>query len=173
MTYQPGEIIPFNETLAPHFESLNREWIERYFAIEEADRVLFADPFTTIVSPGGQIFFVVTGGEVVGTCAVVRHDAHVYEIAKMAVSPKAQGRGYGGLLLRAGIEFARNAGAETLVLLTNSILGPALRLYENHGFKRVPVSIGGEYVRADVQMELSLARARGGEDSPQGNLDGD
>src|SRR5262245_22357381 len=150
------QIVPFNEKLAPHFETLNREWIERYFAIEAADGVLFADPFTAIVKPGGQIFFVVAGEQVVGTCAVVRHDARVYELAKMAVSPEAQGLGYGSRLMEAAIEFARKAGAETLVLLTNSILGPALRLYENHGFKRVAVSISDEYVRADVQMELSL-----------------
>jgi len=156
MPNQIVEIVPFNETLAPHFETLNREWIERYFAIEAADRVLFADPFTAIVKPGGQIFFVVAGEQVVGTCAVVRHDARVYELAKMAVSPEAQGLGYGSRLMEAAIEFARKAGAETLVLLTNSILGPALRLYENHGFKRVAVSISDEYVRADVQMELSL-----------------
>jgi len=150
------QIVPFNEKLAPHFEALNREWIERYFAIEEADRVLFADPFSAIVKPGGQIFFVIAAEEVVGTCAVVRHNARVFELAKMAVSPNAQGRGYGNQLMKAAIEFARNAGADTLVLLTNSNLGPALRLYENHGFKRVAVSISDEYVRADVQMELSL-----------------
>ena len=150
------QIVPFNEKLAPHFEALNREWIERYFAIEEADRVLFADPFSAIVKSGGQIFFVIAGEEVVGTCAVVRHNARVFELAKMAVNPNAQGRGYGSQLMKAAIEFARNAGADTLVLLTNSILGPALRLYENHGFKRVAVSISDEYVRADVQMELSL-----------------
>ncbi len=156
MPKQNVEIVPFNETLAPHFETLNREWIERYFTIEAADRVLFADPFTAIVKPGGQIFFVVAGEQVLGTCAVVRHDARIYELGKMAVSPRAQGRGYGSQLMEAAIEFARSAGGETLVLLTNSSLGPALRLYENHGFKRVAVSISDEYVRADVQMELSL-----------------
>jgi len=156
MTQDNAEIVPFSEGLAPYFAILNREWIERYFTIEEADRVIFADPFNEVIKPGGQIFFVIVGGEAVGTCAVVRYDLDTYELAKMAVKTEAQGRGYGSLLIEAAIEFARAAGGKKMVLLTNSILSPALRLYEKHGFKRVPVSIGGDYVRADVQMELSL-----------------
>ena len=57
----PG-IVPFRADFAPHFEALNREWIERYFAIEPEDLVVFRDPRGTIVEPGGQIFFVVAGG---------------------------------------------------------------------------------------------------------------
>jgi 8-oxo-dGTP diphosphatase len=74
----------------------------------------------------------------------------------MAVSPEAQGRGYGNLLIEVAIEFARSAGAETLMLLSNSRLGPALRLYEKYGFRHVPVSPDHEYSRVDVQMELCL-----------------
>lgn len=150
------QIVPFQEKFAPRFEALNRQWIERYFAIEEADRAIFQNPFKAIVEPGGQIFFAVLGDEVLGTCAVMRHDARVYELAKMAVVPEAQGRGYGDLLVEAAIEFARDAGAERLMLLTNSGLAPALRLYEKHGFRRVPLSDNEEYRRADVQMELRL-----------------
>ena len=75
----------------------------------------------------------------------------------MAVAPRAQGRGYSNLLARAAIEFARKAGAQTLMLLSNSRLGPALRLYEKHGFKYVPVSDTHEYSRVDVQMELTFS----------------
>ena len=50
------EVKRFSSDLAHHFESLNREWIEKYFIIEEADRVVFADPFKQIVEPGGEIF---------------------------------------------------------------------------------------------------------------------
>jgi putative acetyltransferase len=156
LTQDAPEIVSFSKALAPYFSLLNREWIERFFAIEEADQVIFADPFTEVIKPGGQIFFVIVGGEIVGTCAVVRYDAGIYELARMAVRPEAQGRGYGSLLIKAAIEFAREAGAEKLFLLTNSILRPALRLYEKHGFKTVPLRFGDDYVRADVQMELFL-----------------
>ena len=150
------EVVPFRNELAHYFSKLNREWIERYFVVEKADLVVFENPFATIVEPGGQIFFVISAGKALGTCAVIRHDSEIYELAKMAVSPEAQGRGYGNLLAAAAIEFARSAGAKTLMLLSNSRLGPALRLYEKHGFHHVPVSPDHEYSRVDVQMELCL-----------------
>src|SRR6185369_15796280 len=103
-------------------ESLNREWIEKYFVIEEADRVVFGNPFKEIVEPGGQIFFVVVNGKPMGTCAVMRLDDHVYEIAKMAVSSEAHGRGYSNLLMKSAIEFAKHAGADKLILLSNTRL---------------------------------------------------
>ena len=76
------------------FERLNREWIETWFVLEDTDRETFRDPEAKILSPGGEIFFVVDGAEPLGTCAVFRHSADVHEIAKMAVAPAAQGRGY-------------------------------------------------------------------------------
>lgn len=71
------EVVSFRPELAAHFESLNREWIEQYFVIEDADLIVFNDPFATIVQPAGQIFFVKSADTVFGTCAVIRQDAHV------------------------------------------------------------------------------------------------
>jgi N-acetylglutamate synthase-like GNAT family acetyltransferase len=151
------EVTRFSSELAQHFESLNREWIEKYFAIEEADRVVFADPFKEIVERGGQIFFVVSQGEVLGTCAVVRLSDQVFELAKMAVRSDARGRGYGDLLIVSAIQFATEAGAERLILLSNTRLHPALALYEKHGFKSVPITDAHDYSRVDIQMELKLS----------------
>ena len=58
-TFNLVEVVRFRPDLAHHFESLNREWIEQYVEIEDADLVIFADPFREIVEPGGQIFFVI------------------------------------------------------------------------------------------------------------------
>lgn len=150
-------IVRWRNDLAPAFEALNREWIERWFTVEEGDRAAFADPRGTIIEPGGEIFFVLDdAGEPLGTCALIRHDESTLELAKMAVSPRARGRGYGDLLMHAAIDFARGSGAEVLMLVTNSALAPALGLYEKHGFRRVPLGDGLGYTRADVQMELSL-----------------
>lgn len=152
------EVVPFRDELAHHFAELNREWIERYFVIEESDIKVFNDPRANIVAIGGQIFFVVADGEVFGTCAVIRLDEVTYELAKMAVSTRAQGRGYGNLLMTAAIDFALKAGAEKLILLSNSRLAPALHLYEKYGFRHVPVADSHQYQRVDVQMELKLTR---------------
>src|SRR5262249_15582808 len=103
---------------------------------------------------GGQIFFVIADGKAVGTCAVVRLNDRVFELAKMAVSTEARGRGYGDLLIKSVIDFARQAGAERLILVSNTRLKPAIALYQKHGFKSVPITDAEDYKRADIQMEL-------------------
>jgi GNAT superfamily N-acetyltransferase len=157
-----ARIVPFRPEYAGSFEALNRAWIERYFALEENDRALFGDPYAAIIAPGGQIYCAIAAddgddGQVVGACAVLRHSDQVYELAKMAVDPRWQGRGIGGLLVEAAITFARSAGASTLMLVSNSRLEPALRLYARHGFHPVPLRDDHGYARADVQMEINLS----------------
>jgi ribosomal protein S18 acetylase RimI-like enzyme len=138
------------------FERLNREWIETHFVLEEADRETFRDPEEKILGHGGQIFFVLDGPEPLGTCAVLRHDPEVHEIAKMAVAPAARGRGYGDLLMDAAVAFSRAAGARKVVIVSNTRLGPAIRLYQKHGFVRVPLEADSRYERADIRLEREL-----------------
>jgi GNAT superfamily N-acetyltransferase len=155
-------IVPFRADLAPHFARLNLAWIEALFAVEQADLPAFADCEAAIVAPGGQIFFALAGPafDVVGTCAVIRHDEDTFELAKMAVTPAFQGVGVGRRLGEAAIAFARERGARRMTLLTNSRLHPAMRLYEDLGFEQRPMPSGPGYARADVYMELTLERAR-------------
>jgi GNAT superfamily N-acetyltransferase len=100
-------LVSWRPELRSDFERLNREWIERYFAVEEEDRRVFADPEGEIVGPGGQVFFLLDEGGVRGTCAVVRHEGETFELAKMAVDPAVRGLGYGDRLMEAAIAFAR------------------------------------------------------------------
>ena len=149
-------IVPFRADLAPAFTRLNRAWIERLFALEEADWKVLRDPAAAIIAPGGQIFFALDGETPIGTAAALRVSSSRYELAKMAVEPGYQGRGIGELLGKAVIQFAREAGAQTLFLLTNSSLAGAIRLYERLGFTHRPFPSSTEYSRADVFMELGL-----------------
>ena len=151
-----AEVVTYRPEWREAFEQLNREWIETYFVVEEADRETFRDPETKILGAGGQIFFVVEGGEPLGTCAVVRHAPEEHEIAKMAVAPVARGRGYGDLLMEAAVAFSRSAGARKIVIVSNTRLGPAIRLYQKHGFVRVPLDADSRYERADIKLELEL-----------------
>ncbi|HEU4955577.1 MAG TPA: GNAT family N-acetyltransferase [Gemmatimonadales bacterium] len=153
-----ASLVTWRADLRPDFERLNREWIERWFVVEEEDRKVFADPAGRIVQPGGQIFFVLDEAGVRGTCAVIRHDAETFELAKMAVEPSAQGRGYGDLLVKAALGFAAEAGATRLMLVSNTRLGPALNLYRKHGFRDVPLDEANGYSRADIQLEVALGR---------------
>jgi putative acetyltransferase len=153
-----GEIVSWRPELRADFERLNREWIEQYFVVEQEDRKVFSDPAGQIVAPGGQVFFLLDEHEVRGTCAVIRHDADTYELAKMAVAPAARGRGYGDRLVEAAIAFVRGTGACRLMLVSNTRLAPALTLYRKHGFRDVPLDPASGYSRADIQLELRLDR---------------
>jgi GNAT superfamily N-acetyltransferase len=150
------EIVPFRPDLAEHFSRLNYEWIERLFVIEAADRKVLDNPEAAIIAQGGMIFFALENGEVLGTGAAIRIDAHRFELAKMGVTPAAQGRGLGRLIGEAAINFARDAGARQIELLTNSSLTPAITLYEKLGFEHRPMPADSAYVRSDVYMVRPL-----------------
>lgn len=153
-----ADVVTWRDEWRDEFERLNREWIETWFELEEADRETFRDPYGRIVAPGGQIFFVVEGGEVLGTCAVLRHGPETHEIAKMAVAPAARGRGYGDRLMEAALAFSRGTGARRVVIVSNTRLAAAIRLYERHGFVRVPLEADERYARADIRLERELKR---------------
>lgn len=156
-----AEVVTWRPEYREAFERLNRDWIEAHFVIEPGDEALFRDPGAAIVEPGGQVFFVVDDGNVHGTCALIPHAPGVLELAKMAVSAGARGRGYGDMLMRAAIEHARRSGARKVMLVSNTRLVPAIRLYRKFGFRDVPLDPGIEYARADIQLELDLGDAGG------------
>lgn len=58
------------------FVRLNEEWITKYFAIEEADRALAANP-RKVIDDGGYIFSLSVDDEVVGVCALYRKHGFV------------------------------------------------------------------------------------------------
>lgn len=149
-------VVGYREEFREAFEQLNRAWIEAYFVLEEPDREVFRDPRGKILEPGGEIFFVLQGGQVQGTCAVIRHNAGECEIAKMAVAPAARGRGFGDLLMERAIAFAAEVGARRVIIVSNTVLEPAIRLYRKHGFVQVPLKADSRYERANIRLEREL-----------------
>ena len=149
-------VVPYREEFRTAFEQMNRDWIETYFVLEQADREILGDPRGKILDAGGQVFFVLDRGEVQGTCAVLRHSAEECEIAKMAVARSARGRGFGDLLMEACLDFAREIGSHRVVIVSNTVLEPAIRLYRKHGFVQVPLALDPRYRRANIRLELEL-----------------
>jgi len=149
--FEPGDEISFRR--------LNEEWIERYFRIEPKEAAMLANPRSTILDPGGKIFFALIDGKRVGCCALRRMSDCEFEVAKMAVTRDFQGAGIGRKLLHTIIEAGRALGARRLYLETNHILKPAIRLYESMGFRHLAPDkiIPSPYARADVYMELFLS----------------
>jgi ribosomal protein S18 acetylase RimI-like enzyme len=153
-----ADIISYRPELAGDFERLNRAWLEQYFTVEPLDEEYLGDPDGHILEPGGEIYFAVDGDRVLGTCAAIPQSDGSFELAKLAVAPEAQGRGLGRALALAVIAFAKERGAARVTLVSASVLGPALRLYETLGFQHRPFPGPRPYTDADVYMELELER---------------
>ena len=150
------QVVLYREEFRAAFDELNREWIENYFTLEPADREILGDPRGKIIDAGGQVFFLIEGGEILGTCAMLRHSTDEYEIAKMAVATKARGRGFGDLLMDACIAFAQEREAHRVIIVSNTVLEPAIRLYRKHGFIQVPLASDARYKRANIRLEMEL-----------------
>lgn len=150
------KIVLYESTYQQAFHDLNREWIEQYFTYEAADRKALEHPDTYILDPGGQIFIALDGGAPIGTVALIRMENGDFELAKMAVSPRAQGKGVGRMLGEFAIQYAREQGVQRLYLETNTALQPAIRLYHRLGFQQLHERLPSPYARSNYQMELCL-----------------
>ena len=82
----------------------------------------------------GPIWLAEADGLVLGTVSVVLRPGELY-IRSMAVHPAARGQGLGARLLKAVEEFAALQGYRRLVPTTTPFLRPAIRLYEQAGFR--------------------------------------
>lgn len=151
------EIAAYNSKYQKSFKDLNIEWISNYFEVEPNDIKALDHAEEYIINKGGEIFSAVLNDEVLGVCALIKSDGknYDYELAKMAVSPKSQGKGVGLLLAESAIKWASEKGASKIYLESNTKLTPAIKLYEKLGFKRI-TGISSAYNRVDIQMLLTL-----------------
>ena len=150
-------IVDYDASFAKHFADLNYEWIAKYYGVEQHDREQLDHPDETVITPGGQIFFVLVGDEVAGTVAMIKIDGNSFELAKMAVAPKFQGRKLGDMLIRACIEFAKGRNAASIILESNTKQAAAISLYRKYGFKETPLDPNSQFARANIRMELVLS----------------
>lgn len=149
------QIVDYKDQYHSAFKSLNVEWISTYFEMEEADYKALDNPKEYILDKGGKILVALYDNEPVGVCALIKMNDTDFEMAKMAVSPKAQGKNIGFLLGEAIVKTAKELGASKLYLESNTILKPAINLYYKLGFQKV-VGLPTPYKRCNIQMELKL-----------------
>lgn len=149
-------IVRWRKKYENDFILLNKEWIEYYFQLESGDLDVLGNPEGEIINKGGEIFFALLHDKVIGCCALIHHEANdTYELAKMAVSPKAQGKGAGYLLGTTLIAYARSKGIRHLFLEANTLLESSIRLYHKLGFKGVPMDHPA-YSRCNLYMEADI-----------------
>jgi DNA-binding MarR family transcriptional regulator/N-acetylglutamate synthase-like GNAT family acetyltransferase len=149
------KIVAYEPQYHQAFKSLNEEWITQHFKMEEADHKSLDHAQEYILDKGGYIFIALYKGEAVGACALLKMSGKVFELAKMAVSTAAKGKGIGLLLGNAAIKKAKKKGAKKLYLESNTKLKPAINLYHKLGFKKVTGN-PSPYERCNIQMELAL-----------------
>ncbi len=152
-------IVPYKRKYKSDFAKLNYEWLEKYFNTEKGeaeDNRLLNNPEREIIKKGGEIFFALLNENVVGTCAVLKIDDSIYEIAKMGVTEKAQGKQIGKKLALTAIGYAVEKGASKLRLYTSSKLTAAQNLYRVLGFIEVKEKPNHQYKRKLILMELDL-----------------
>ncbi|MFH2001736.1 MAG: bifunctional helix-turn-helix transcriptional regulator/GNAT family N-acetyltransferase [Planctomycetota bacterium] len=154
----PLEIVDFKPAWKRHFRGLTLEWLAHHFSVEADDEAVLSDPQSAILDPGGAVLFARLNNKFVGTCALIRHDSGLFELAKMGVTESARGMGIGRRLALAVIERAGALGAEVLYLQTSPKLKAANHLYKNLGFRKVsknPLS-QSHYQRCTTVMRRRL-----------------
>ena len=154
-TSKKVEIIDFSEDYKEAIKTLNYEWLEKYFRIEEGDRLSLSNPKEEIIDKGGFIFYAKLGNDIVGTASLLKKSNNVFELGKMAVRNKVQGYGIGTLLLEHAIKVAKADNVQKLILYSNTQLESAIRLYRKYGFEEAELE-QGLYERADIKMEKNL-----------------
>lgn len=145
---------------AAAFREISEAWISRLFSVTADDRRLLDDPLGEILEPGGDVLLArAESGGVLGCVALLPYGEGVFELAKMGVSPEAQGAGVSRRLVAAAIERAPQLGGRVVFLGSHSTLLPALHLYETAGFTRITreqLPVADYYARADTFMRLEL-----------------
>ncbi len=149
-------IIPFDSKYAKDFASLNIEWIKKYFVVDPLDIELLEECKKNIINKGGYIFFAKADNKIVGTFSLIKIEDGIYELGKMAVSPKFQGFKIGQQLIQFCISFSKDQAWIKLVLYSNRILENAIYIYKKHGFKEVPIEKNPLYQRSNIKMEYIL-----------------
>lgn len=152
------EILEFKPKYARQFREINREWLEEFFTVEPYDQIVLDDPVGQIIARGGHILLAKVDGEIVGTCALLKHTPTKFELAKMGVYKAYRGKGSGRKLAEAAIAKAAQIGADTLVLATSKDLEAANALYHSLGFQEVGLDEIGPlpYKRKSIVMRLRL-----------------
>tara|TARA_Y100001968_G_scaffold84592_1_gene75725 strand:- start:94 stop:564 length:471 start_codon:yes stop_codon:yes gene_type:complete len=149
-------IVSFDEEYSSIFYELNKLWIEESWLLEKSDKFDLLNPKESIIDKGGEIFFALIDGNVIGTVAMIRSADRIYELAKMTVEINYRGNGVANKLMDQCLNYAMNNNAQQIYLITNDTLVIARNLYDKYGFKEVKLD-SDKYLRGNVKMVLNLA----------------
>jgi GNAT superfamily N-acetyltransferase len=109
--------------------------------------------------PGERAWIADVAGAPAGCIFCTRKDDETAQLRLLLVEPDARGMGIGARLVDQCVQFAEQAGYARITLWTQSILEPAIRLYERAGFtletEEPHHSFGRDLVAQTWSLELS------------------
>ena len=111
------------------------------FAIHDAE----VDDMAAAYAQAGCAYFVVEAdGRVCGGGGVapLHGEPDTCELRKMYFLPELRGRGVGNALIVCCLDAARALGYQQCYLETLTGMDAAQKLYEKHGFRRIPAALG-------------------------------
>src|SRR5919204_2557230 len=128
-------IVPFESRHADGFRLLVAETLREFgFELDPEFDGDLDDPGATYT----RLWVALDGEDVVGSVALRELGDGAFELKRMYLRPDQRGRGLGKELLALALAWARERGASVVRLDTSERMVAARRLYEAHGFKRVP-----------------------------------
>jgi len=96
---------------------------------------------TYLAARDGCMWVAETGGRVVGCLGIIGTTSpQVYELYKVYLLPHARGRGTARRMLSLAYDFARERGARTIRLWTDSRFVEGHIFYRNNGFEKLPMT---------------------------------
>lgn len=152
------QILDYQPKHKSAFEKLNKAWIEKYFVLEPVDLQVLENPEEYILKTGGTIIVAEYEGEACGVVALKKSSDNLYEMTKMAVSEKYQGKKIGLALGEAILEKARALRIGKVELYSQTDLTAAVTMYRKLGFQEVSLR-EGKYTRCNIKMEIDFAKA--------------
>ena len=75
------KIVTYQEKYKDFYKSLNQEWIDKYFHMEEEDILKLNNP-EQIISEGGAIHLALKNAVPVGVCSLVKLKNHTFALKK-------------------------------------------------------------------------------------------
>ena len=153
----PIEIIQYKKKYDNDFYDLNIEWLKTFFYVEPYDEEVLNKPNKYIINKGGYIFFAKQNKSILGTVALMpTKTKDVFELTKMAVSPKYRGLKIGQQLMQKCLDFAKSQHLNSLILYSNPNLENAIYIYRKYGFVEIPIEPNSPYIRSDIKMQFLL-----------------
>ena len=141
------------------FYDLNIAWLRKYFVVEPIDEIVLGDPEGKILASGGAVFIAVQANRAIGAVALKSSGEGRYELTKLAVDPSVQQGGIGRALCEAVIDCFLAKKGKTLFLETNTVLEPAIRLYQRLHFVAMAPPQPSPYSRSNYYMQWDRAAA--------------